>query len=321
MVPVTCPQLETAELLLEPLGFEDGQLPEGLLVSPTLVFAKKGLLYAPVVNVGCTEVWLSPRRVIGTVQAVVATSAGTKLVAFEPSWEEGCAYVSTQEAITSSSVPESVLPDFEGLTPQQILQAKALFAQSDELIRRRNQRHNDNVNDPGLEEGRLVYLRNHVPGRNKIQDHWNSVVFQVLRSPSGTGTVYTVAPRDGEGPVRQVHRSELRAVPEGLQSVAEETTPSMTRADLSANPMIREEEGQEDVVIFHPEETQEALCSLSSLAPAEVEAIPEDMTLTLRRSVRSTAGQHPNPYRLPRAVSAGIEEGMLPEGGDQGIGV
>lgn len=187
---------------------------------------------------------------------------------------------------------------------------------SDELIRRRNQRHNDNVNDPGLEEGRLVYLRNHVPGRNKIQDHWNSVVFQVLRSPSGTGTVYTVAPRDGEGPVRQVHRSELRAVPEGLQSVAEETTPPMTRADLSANPMIREEEGQEDVVIFHPEETQEALSSLSSLAPAEVEAIPEDMTLTLRRSVRSTAGQHPNPYRLPRAVSAGIEEGMLPEGGD-----
>ncbi|KAF4094582.1 hypothetical protein G5714_024697 [Onychostoma macrolepis] len=232
MVPVTCPQLETAELLLEPLGFEDGQLPEGLLVSPTLVFAKKGLLYAPVVNVGCTEVWLSPRRVIGTVQAVVATSAGTKLVAFEPSWEEGCAYVSTQEAITSSSVPE-----------------------------------------------------------------------------------------DGEGPVRQVHRSELRAVPEGLQSVAEETTPSMTRADLSANPMIREEEGQEDVVIFHPEETQEALSSLSSLAPVEVEAIPEYMTLTLRRSVRSTAGQHPNPYRLLRAVSAVIEEGMLPEGGDQGIGV
>lgn len=122
MVPVTCPQLETAEFLLEPLGFKDGQLPEGLLVSPTLVSAKKGLLYAPVVNVGCTEVWLSPRRVVGTVQAVVATSVGNKSVAVEPSWEECCAYVSTQEAISCSSVPESVLPDLEGLTPQQVVQ-------------------------------------------------------------------------------------------------------------------------------------------------------------------------------------------------------
>jgi hypothetical protein len=134
MVPVTCPQLETAEFLLEPLGFEDGQLPEGLLVSPTLVSAKKGLFYAPVVNVGCTEVWLSPRRVVGTVQAVAATSAGTKSVAVEPSWEECCAYVSTQEAITSSGVPESVLPDFEGLAPQQVCQAKALFARYESIF-------------------------------------------------------------------------------------------------------------------------------------------------------------------------------------------
>lgn len=192
---------------------------------------------------------------------------------------------------------------------------------SDELIRRRNQSHNDNVNDPGLKEGRLVYLRNHVPGRNKIQDQWNSAVFRVLRSPSGTGTVYTVAPRDREGSVRQVHRSELRAVPEGLPSMAEVATPSMSRADLSANSMVREEEWQEDVFIFHPEETQEALDSPSSLAPAEVEALPEDVTMTLQRSVRSTAGQHPNPYRLPRAVSTGNEEGILPKGGDQSIGV
>lgn len=38
---------------------------------------------------------------------------------------------------------------------------------ADELIRRQNQSHNDNVNDPGFEEGRLVYLRNHV----HIQQH------------------------------------------------------------------------------------------------------------------------------------------------------
>ena len=40
MVSVTCPHLE---FLLKPLDFEDGYLLEGLLVSPTLVAAKKGL--------------------------------------------------------------------------------------------------------------------------------------------------------------------------------------------------------------------------------------------------------------------------------------
>lgn len=64
----------------------------------------------------------------------MATSAGTKSVAIEPSWEECCAYVSTQEATTCSSIPDPVLPDFEGLTPQQVSQAKALFAQYDSIF-------------------------------------------------------------------------------------------------------------------------------------------------------------------------------------------
>lgn len=81
--------------------------------------------------------------------------------------------------------------------------------------------------------------------------------------------------------------------------MAEAATPSMSRADLSANSTVREEGGQEDVVICHPEETQEAQDSPSSPAPAEVEARPEDVTMTLRHSGRSTEGQNPNPYQLP----------------------
>ncbi|KAK0153970.1 hypothetical protein N1851_003937 [Merluccius polli] len=56
MVPVTCPQLESVEFLLEPLSLEEEHLPAGLLVFPTLVCARKGLLYAPVVNVNNAEV-------------------------------------------------------------------------------------------------------------------------------------------------------------------------------------------------------------------------------------------------------------------------
>ena len=191
---------------------------------------------------------------------------------------------------------------------------------SEELAHRRNQNHNAQVNDSGLEEGGLVYLRNHVPGRNKIQDHWNPTVFQVLRRPSGTGPVYTVAPRDGEGPTRQVHRSELRAVPEGLQSEAEAATPSTSHAGRPGDPQFCEDEGQ-DVVILQPDETQEALDYPHPLALAEVETIPGEEAEALRRSARSTAGQHSNPYRLPQSVSTRNEEGSLSEGADLDRGV
>lgn len=136
MIPVTCPQLESAEFLLEPLSFEDGHLPEGLLVSPTLVAAKKGLLYAPVVNVGCMEVWLPPRCVIGTVQPVMITSAATTPIAVDPGGEDDCVYISTQEAITCSSVPDLVLPDFGELTEEQASQAKALFTKYSDIFSR-----------------------------------------------------------------------------------------------------------------------------------------------------------------------------------------
>ncbi|KAL2088009.1 hypothetical protein ACEWY4_016837 [Coilia grayii] len=113
MVPATCPQLETAEFLLEPLSDEDGHLPESLLVPMTLVLAKKGLLYAPVVNVGCSEVWLPPRHAIGTVQVVRAISVGMKSLFVERAWEE-----LTPEF--NNDFP--AFPNFEGLTSQQYLE-------------------------------------------------------------------------------------------------------------------------------------------------------------------------------------------------------
>ncbi len=62
MVPVTCPQISGAviDFFLEPLGLEENALPEGLLLSPSLVYAERGLVYAPIVNVGSTEVWVAP---------------------------------------------------------------------------------------------------------------------------------------------------------------------------------------------------------------------------------------------------------------------
>lgn len=77
-------------------------------------------------------------------------------------------------------------------------------------VEKQNQRYNEKVNDGGLEEGQLVHLRNHVKGRNKIQDCWDPCLYRVIRGPSGNGAVYSVTPVSGDGPVRTVHRSELR---------------------------------------------------------------------------------------------------------------
>ncbi|MCI4395211.1 hypothetical protein PGIGA_G00177690 [Pangasianodon gigas] len=129
IVPVTCPHLESAEFLLEPFSFEDEQLPEGLLVSSTLVSAKKGLLYAPLFNVSKADVWLPPHCAVGTVQTVMATSVTTATsISVDHFWEDCLAYVSTQEVVAGSSAPDFIMPDFDGLKEQQALQDKALFS-------------------------------------------------------------------------------------------------------------------------------------------------------------------------------------------------
>ncbi|KAJ8362363.1 hypothetical protein AAFF_G00378260 [Aldrovandia affinis] len=86
--------------------------------------------------------------------------------------------------------------------------------------RQRDQRYKSQVHDPGLKEGQLVYIRNHsVKGRNKIQDTWDSTPYRVVQQPDHQGAVYSVVPASQDGPVRRVHRTELRRVPgeEGIQ--------------------------------------------------------------------------------------------------------
>ncbi|KAJ8407241.1 hypothetical protein AAFF_G00278150 [Aldrovandia affinis] len=86
--------------------------------------------------------------------------------------------------------------------------------------RQRDQRYKSQVHDPGLKEGQLVYTRNHsVKGRNKIQDTWDSTPYRVVQQPDHQGAVYSVIPASQDGPVRRVHRTELRRVPgeEGIQ--------------------------------------------------------------------------------------------------------
>uniref|UniRef100_A0A3B1IG97 Gypsy retrotransposon integrase-like protein 1 n=1 Tax=Astyanax mexicanus TaxID=7994 RepID=A0A3B1IG97_ASTMX len=135
LVPVTCPQLDSVEFLLEPLDFNYGHLPEGLLLSPAFVSAKKGLLYAPIVNVSGADVWLPPRHAIGTVQPGTVTSLPTSSsVSISPSWEECLAFVSVQETASGPKSPHGLLSDIEGLSEEQMAAVSLLFDQYQDIF-------------------------------------------------------------------------------------------------------------------------------------------------------------------------------------------
>lgn len=191
---------------------------------------------------------------------------------------------------------------------------------SEEQARQRNQSHNAQVNDAGLEEGQLVYLRNHVQGRNKIQDHWNANVFRLLRRPSRMGVVYTVAPLEG-GPVRHVHRSKLRAAPDpdGVRSEPGGNTHSTGRTNLPATHMPSEEDHSEDgLIVYCEDEPWEEPALPRAPNPVEVAPLPEAIPPPLRHSVTSTAGRHSNPYRLLQSVAIRDEEEGTLDGEPQG---
>lgn len=67
--------------------------------------------------------------------------------------------------------------------------------------------HDRHVQGSPLKEGQLVLLRDHaIRGRNKIQDRWNSVCYQVLKAPTERGAVYTIAPAHDLSKIKHVHR-------------------------------------------------------------------------------------------------------------------
>lgn len=134
MVPVTCPQLPLGEFLLEPLSSDETPLPSGLLVSPTLLQTSKGVLYAPVTNVGHVDVWLPSQRVVGTVQVVANTAEDDSPLTFstDPVTSVCTALISVQQA--EPSVQGLDLPSFEGLCEQEASEARALLVKVSTLI-------------------------------------------------------------------------------------------------------------------------------------------------------------------------------------------
>ncbi|KAL7849489.1 hypothetical protein SRHO_G00211120 [Serrasalmus rhombeus] len=162
---------------------------------------------------------------------------------------------------------------------------------------------------PVLPYGTIVYRRNHLQGRNKIQDIWDSTPYEVVKCLDGGGRVYTIRQVDGLGPTRNLHRSELRVVP------GQVTSPVALRREHSSMVESVEEHSpesssEEDSFFGQWMVRQEAVPELDlniepvgNLVPPEHELSPSVASVPVRRSARKTAGQHSNLHNLPRSVT------------------
>ncbi|XP_062322169.1 uncharacterized protein LOC134023827 [Osmerus eperlanus] len=95
---------------------------------------------------------------------------------------------------------------------------RARLARAAEL---RKAKYDQYVRDEVLSEGSLVYMRDHtVRGRHKIQNHWSTIAYKVLKTPSGDGGVYTITNPSTPIVVKHVHRSQLKLVPNPISQQA-----------------------------------------------------------------------------------------------------
>lgn len=199
---------------------------------------------------------------------------------------------------------------------------------------RRRVRHDLQVRASPLKEGQLVYLRDYsVRGRHKIHDLWSSVVYQILKTPKEGGVVYTIAPTTDLRKFKHVHRSLLKP------QIGSNPSPILQDVPLVEPVRPREEELDEgDLFVLVPETPQASVMQTpwgitQSVPRGSVEAqgvkeIPEaevsvqpvtgppsDSAVTgesvVRRTGRSTAGQHSNVYHLPRSLVPGTVSSVV----------
>lgn len=181
---------------------------------------------------------------------------------------------------------------------------------------------------PILPPGTIVYRRQHVPGRNKIQDVWDGTRYQVVRCLDEVGRVYTICPDEGQGPARNIHRSELRVVPGQAANFPPEPPlpPQEEVAPDRRQPPRQQDSSEEDDdagpwvmqrIVNPPQQapTEEVDTSQRGIQldiapvdrpePHPVMTGPhpsQPLPTLMRRTTRVTAGAHSNPHHLPGPV-------------------
>ena len=187
-----------------------------------------------------------------------------------------------------------------------------------------------------IEPGTLVYRKNHHLGRHKIQDVWGPTVYRVVRHMDDHGRVYKICPKDGTGEERNIHRTELRLLPKTLIEPPLRITPTATNIRYATDRRPDEDdESDPDSPLLSFEPPPPSMNNSPGPTPLVPPLSPEPIPLALdspvapcsqnvtplgspenrptldqpvletvqRRTARATAGQPPNPFRLPQSAN------------------
>ena len=146
-----------------------------------------------------------------------------------------------------------------------------------------------------LQVGQLVYLRNRVLGRNKIQDAWDPQVYEVKER---RGPVYMVQPIEADKPPKAVHRLNLRPCGPLPSQVQVPTPHEPVTSGPELDPDSSSDSDGEEIVIERPRPQPRPRVTVPPI-PAP------------RRTNRTTAGHHTNIHRLPQPVDQSTRMGAF----------
>lgn len=155
---------------------------------------------------------------------------------------------------------------------------------------RRKERHNRCAQEKSIAIGTRVLLRNRVQGRNKIQDVWDSTPYKVIDSLGNN--VYTIQLADGSGKTKNVTRKEVYDTGEIIVSDGENQS---TASDTDS-------ENEERFYAFQTEKHVNGESESSDDVVTQSEVPPIVTSTQPRRSTRTSAGKHSNPYNLPQTA-------------------
>ena len=212
---------------------------------------------------------------------------------------------------------EEHVDDWVSIHQKRLREAYALVKQRlESAANKRSEVHDRKIKTDELEVGSKVFLRNRgVRGRSKLQDKYRPEVYKIIQKNQDKG-IFLIEPEDGFGLAKWVNRTELlpwRKLRTKAQTRATKYNRRKYSSSSSSDP-----ESEEEIVIMtrktplplEEEKLEEPMPSPSSSQESSVEEpdstdSKEEQTVfpqTLRRSRRTTAGQHSNVHHQPKSV-------------------
>ena len=203
------------------------------------------------------------------------------------------------------------LPSTPGTTPSgqeetYVLEHHKILTEAHELAlrkleekaRKRKLRHGGK--DHHLQPGAKVFVRKRVLGRNKIQDFWESVPYQVLQTIDSNDMVYKIKSLDGLETLKVVNRIDLLEAIESDDEDSEIDDPTESTESSSS-----EEEWEYIPFDLDEPETDKPDESEEEMRP------PPIVQPNVRKSKRENKGRHSNPHKLPRSMAKGNKREMI----------